>query len=642
MKRQLVVLLLLFASRIIVYAYEPRDLLQKTADKARLQSLLLTNQKWVPYPVYSDRKDWDALTGDAKKEIISKGESALNYQWQVITTSEYLEFDRSGSRKVMQTPFWENNEALVNLVLAELAEGKGRFLNKIADGIWFYCEMTSWAESAHVALEQKEKTSLPSYKENIIDLTAGDMGSFFAWTYYFLKDELAKVQPMIPERLRENIQQRILNPYMNRSNNFWWQVFNYTPGTMVNNWNLWCNFNVLTCFLLLENDPHKRAEAVQRTMVSVDKFINYVKEDGACEEGTSYWGHAAGKLYDYLQILNLATAGKISLFDKPIIRNMGEYIAKSYIGNGWVVNFADASARGGSEAGVVFNFGKAVGSQEMQQFASYLIKNKPSASYYYEDRDMFRMLENLSCCSKLIATKPALVQSPITWYSQSEVCYMRTQSDFFFAAKGGHNNESHNHNDVGSFILYLNQIPVFIDAGVGTYTRQTFSNERYSNWMMQSNYHNLPMINGVAEAPGAEFRSRNVQFDAAKARFSLDIASAYPQEAAVEKWQRTYELKFNELTIVDDFKISQIRKPNQINFLSWAKPDISVKGRVILEKEGTKVTLSYDPCLFSLVVEMVTLNDQRLSSVWGEAVYRLSLTAKRQSLSGKYVFTISK
>ena len=86
-------------------------------------------------------------------------------------------------------------------------------------------------------------------------------------------------------------------------------------------------------------------------MVSVDQFINYNHEDGACEEGPSYWGHAAGKLYDYLEMLRYGTGGQVSIFDKPIIKNLGEYIAKSYIGNGWVVNFADASAKGGGPAG---------------------------------------------------------------------------------------------------------------------------------------------------------------------------------------------------------------------------------------------------------------------------------------------------
>ena len=70
-------------------------------------------------------------------------------------------------------------------------------------------------------------------------------------------------------------------------------------------------------------------------MQSVDKFINFVKADGACEEGPSYWGHAAGKMYDYLQILSDGTDGKVSLFKEPMIRRMGEYISRTYVGNGW-------------------------------------------------------------------------------------------------------------------------------------------------------------------------------------------------------------------------------------------------------------------------------------------------------------------
>ena len=80
---------------------------------------------------------------------------------------------------------------------------------------------------------------------------------------------------------------------------------------------------------------------------------------------------------------------------------------------------------------------------------------------------------------------------------------MTNKNGFFVATKGGYNNESHNHNDAGTFLLEYDD---FIDAGVGTYTRQTFSSERYSIWTMQSNYHNLPMVNGVPQQFGSEFR----------------------------------------------------------------------------------------------------------------------------------------
>ena len=164
----------------------------------------------------------------------------------------------------------------------------------------------------------------------------------------------------------------------------------------------------------------------------------------------------------------------------------------------------------------------------------------------------------------------------------------------FVAAKGGFNNESHNHNDVGTFSLYLNTTPVFIDAGVGTYTRQTFSSERYSIWTMQSNYHNLPMINGVPERFGSEYKATDARFDLKRMCFSANIATAYPAEANVKKWIRSYQIGKNSLKIEDSFSLSKADKPNQVNFLTWGKVDVSVPGVATVEVNGEKVRMTYN------------------------------------------------
>lgn len=640
MKTKLLLIFLVLAA-FSSSAREVRNLLQQKADVENLKSCLILDRKWVTFPDYRDRNAWDALTVGIKDELIKKGEAYLSYDWKVVKASDYLEYERSGSRKIMEDPFDGNNKALSNLVLAELVEGKGRFMDQIANGVWHSCEMTSWALSAHIGGVQKERTSLPSHKEHIIDLTAGDLGSFLAWTYYFLKDELDKVQPLITERLRSNLQARILDPYMNRSN-FWWQAFNATPKTMVNNWNPWCNFNVLTCFLLLENDPDKLAKAVYRTMVSVDQFINYNHEDGACEEGPSYWGHAAGKMYDYLQLLSYATGGKVSIFNQPMVRNMGEYIAKSYIGNGWVVNFADASAKGGGEPGLVFRYGKAVGSTAMQQFAAYLYNREPNSGYINEGRDIFRTLENVMSHQSLVATTPSLDVSPTVWYPETQFCYMRSRDGFFVAANGGHNDESHNHNDVGSFMLYYNGNPLFIDAGVGTYTRQTFSSERYSIWTMQSSYHNLPVINGAAQSYGRKFCASDVVFNEKKRCFTLNIASAYDQQAGVQQWLRSYSLGQKDgLTITDKFSLKEGKAPNVVNFMTGVQPDVTKPGIIVLDAGGKKVKMAYDSVLFEPTVEEVVLTDPRLSKVWGDKIFRLSLKARKVELNGVYKFKVN-
>lgn len=635
--KHLIVILLLFLT-VNMFAYTEKNLLVKKTDIENLKSMLIMNQQWVPYPQYNDRKGWDNLLGNSKADVIKEGEKYLNYQWQVVKAIDYLEYERSGNREIMQSPYNKNNQAIVALLMAELAEGKGRFTDQLINGVFQSCEMTSWVLSAHLTA-QYSKRILPDYTEQVIDLGSGNLSSALAWTYYFFNNEFDKVDPAISKRLYYELKKRTLDPYMNEDR-FWWMAFNLKPGGMVNNWNPWCNFNVLQCFMLLENDKDKLAKAVYRTMQSVDKFINYTHSDGGCEEGPSYWGHAAGKMYDYLQLLSNVTNGQVSIFDEPIIRNMGEYISRSYVGDGWVVNFADASAKGGGNAQLIYRYGKAVNSTEMMQFAAYLEKQEPSI--FKADIDIFRALQTLLYRNELNDQKPIHNTPDYTWYPETEFCYIKDKTGLFLATKGGYNNESHNHNDIGTFSLYMNNMPIIIDAGVGTYTRQTFSNERYSIWTMQSNYHNLPVINEVPQAFGSQYKATNVVFNPKNSTFSADISKAYPETAQVKQWIRSYRLKNGILNIEDSFDLKEAKQNNQINFLTWGDINIDTLGEVYIHINGQKAILEYDKKEFTPSIETITLDDPRLSNVWGQKIYRVSLHANNTAKKGKYSFVIKK
>ena len=626
--------MLLFTTAM--FAYTERNLLQNSVTKEQLKEALVMNGAWVPYPAYSDREGWNSLLNDEDRQtLINAGEKMLDYKWQVIRATDYLEYERSGERNIMQNPYEANRKAINVLMMAELAEGKGRFIDQLINGVFFSCEMTSWVLSAHLP-RQSTKRSMPDWREQIIDLGSGNYGSMLAWVYYFFHDTFDKADPVISLRLRHELQERILDPYMENDRE-WWMAFYWKPGEIINNWNPWCNSNVLQCYLLLEEDRDKLTDAVWRTMQSVDKFINFVKSDGACEEGTSYWGHAAGKMYDYLQILSDGTNGKVSLFNNPMIRRMGEYISRSYVGDGWVVNFADASAKGGGDAPLIYRYGRAVRSEEMMQFAAYLLNGKrPTIPL---GNDAFRTLQCVLLNKELEKTKPAHNVPACTWYPETEFCYLTNNSGWFLATKGGFNNESHNHNDAGTFSLYINNTPILIDAGVGTYTRQTFSSERYSIWTMQSNYHNLPMINGVPQHFGQEYKATNVVCKEKQRFFSADISTAYPEEAAVNSWIRSYKLENKRLVITDKFSLKETKAANQVNFLVWGDIDISKPGKVIIKVGKEHATLEY-PANFKATLETIELPDTRLSNVWGKQIYRIVLTDSQKKLEGNYKFII--
>ena len=659
-------------------AYEERNYIS-TAYYAALaenggESLVRTGGDWFPYPQYGDREGWSEVFGKDAARIISQGEKYLGYEWKVIPASAYLEYERTGNRKIMEDPMEANRKALNTLIMAELAEGEGRFIDQIANGLWMSCQMTSWVLSAHNP-RQSSHRSLPDPREYIIDLVSGQYGATMAIAYHFFNEELQDLDPSINYCVETAIRERILNPFFDESvrKANWWMADDWQPGQMVNNWNPWCNSNVLLCFLLMEQDQERLDEALKLSVRSADRFVNFVKSDGACEEGPSYWGHAAGKLFDYLEILYDATDGKVSLFDNPQIRNMGEYISRSYIGSSRVVNFADATATMTPDIYLTYRYGKSMGSREMMDFAIYLL--------YYKDHfrtpaiplgnDTYRSLEAAKVLSEMNARVSGLKEEMKTapaeevlaglrtsvpaasWYPETEFFYMRDKSGIFFAAKGGFNDESHNHNDVGTFILYSDDMPLFVDAGVGTYTKKTFSSERYTIWTMQSDWHSLPVINGVSQSYGRDYRSGDVKSDMKKREFSLDISGAYPEAASCDVWKRYYRLSGGKLSIKDSFSLSERKGADVENFLVLGDvflPGTSysldgerktvAEGRVVILGEGVAAEMSYPASLVPSVT-VRHLDDPRLSGVWGDELTRISFTSSPDApASGQYIFNI--
>src|SRR5205814_5853969 len=121
-------------------------------------------------------------------------------------------------------------------------------------------------------------------------------------------------------------------------------------------------------------------------------------------------------------------------------------------------------------------------------------------------------------------------ESQEVWLYNIQLMASRLSNGIFIAAHGGNNGESHNHNDVGDFIVYYKGDPVIIDVGSGTYTAKTFSSDRYKLWFNASAYHNLPTINGEQQEEGSTHAaSRFDQYAAPHGDYTtIEIEKAYP------------------------------------------------------------------------------------------------------------------
>lgn len=616
------------------------DLLQKAAQRYDMDSLC--REAYKPYPGYTDRNFWQSLPEEVKRQAVAQAEAKLDYVWRSVTVTSYLDFARKGIRQPNDQHIGERYSTLADLMLGELVEGKGRFLDQIADGVWSLCEQSTWVATAHIYW-QLSGTAVPDIEHRTIDLSGGMTANTLAWAYYFFKEDLGKMSPTIPQRLRAELNRHTLDVYLKRNDMFW---LGFTEGAQVNNWNPWCNFNVLTTALLVEEDPVRRAEIVKKTMRSVDRFINFFKPDGGCEEGPSYWGHAAGMLNNYLEVLKGYSHGKIDLFSEQRVKNIGLYIANAHIDSLYFVNFADAEAKASPGAATVFRYGRNIGDSTMMRFGSYLgtltdFATKPLGG------TMDERLKTAFIYKDMCAARPLAPLYRSVWMDGIEVAVARTKGGsargLTLAAKGGYNAESHNHNDVGSFILYVDGQPMMVDAGVGTYTAATFDHRRYTIWTMQSEFHNLPVVNGFGQKDGGKYRSRNVKHsdNGRVMDFSLDIAGAYPAEASCRSWVRDYRFdrQKNTVTLTDTYDLSEIKGPVALNFLTCGTVKL---GKTVEILSGNKtLRMALDASKYEMTAEAVELTDPRLSKMWGEKLTRITLKVKYPKLKDSLRVTFS-
>ncbi len=621
----------------------------------KLKGLIKPIELWHPFPRGSERQGWDVFTDAFRDAHIQKAGRLAKMPWPRLPAEVYLQFARDGNRTHYENPYFLRRGMLAQMVIAECMQGMNLFLDDITNAVWSICEESSWCLPAHTNMQQAG-VGLPDTGEPVVDLFAAETSALLAWTTYLLGDELAQVSPQIPERIAREIQARILIPNLTRDD-FWWMGF---KGQGVNNWNPWINSNWIASILLIEKDLRRRAEMLARSMLSLDMFIGRYPEDGGCDEGPSYWTRAAASMFDCLELLYDASGGLIDVYEQPIIQNMGKFIYRAHIAGDYFVNFADAPARMLPEGSQVYRYGKSIQDTRMVAFGAWIARREDLFKLGFSrpgdvTSSLGRMLYTLFTLQDLAEAKPAAPLGRDVWLDKIQVVASRDRAGssrgLYLAAKGGHNLESHNHNDVGHFIIYGDGKPLIIDAGVETYTRKTFSPQRYEIWTMQSAYHSLPTIDGVMQFPGEQFKASQVSYASSDTavKFSLDIAGAYPPEAKLKRWLRNLTLQRGQYVLLEDqYELAAAVKTLTLSLLTPCAVQLAAPGEIRLDevvlvkgRKSGKGKIEYDPAALDFSVEIIPLADARLQSTWGSRLARILLTVIQPALQGGWSIKIS-
>ncbi len=630
-------LALAIAAGTVVSVYAENTSLAERYPESELQRILVPLPAWQPFPKAADREAWERLPKDVQNELVALGEECAAAQVPALPATLYLEFRRVGNRNRFQDLWFERRRLLNSLALAECVEGKGRFLDPLLNVIWAICEESSWTLPAHVGA-QKAGVGLPDTTEPIVALFSAETGSSLAWVVYLLEEQLDEVSPLICQRIRREIDQRILTPYLERDN-FGWMGFGRSGRP--NNWNPWINSNVLTASLLLERDEARRLKTVSKVLSCLDNFFVPYPTDGSCDEGPSYWTRAGASLFDNIDLLYRATDGKFDVFDDEAVRNIGRFIYRTHITGNAYVCVGDCDAQIEIPRDLVYRYGQRIGDTDMQALATFDLSGSLLGRSKRGLWSMNRPLHALFNLDELRADPaPAPPLPRDVWLGDPDMQLMvardtrGTTDGLFVSGWGGHNAQSHNHNDVGNYVVYLDGAPVLIDVGRPTYTRQTFSRDRYKIWAMQSAFHNLPTVNGYMQGAGGRYVARDVEYqvDEQSAQLSLDIARAYPEAAGIDAWSRTVRLdRGRAVTITDAFELREKSAEVAQSLMTPCEVTVIEPGLLQLAhaEDQTEALIRYEPPQLQVEIETIELKDEKLSEMWGESLHRVLLKADK-------------
>jgi hypothetical protein len=632
----------LFLPSFTLAQITPRNLLQKNCPPSHLQQVLLSRAGFLPFP--QTPEDWKKILPDSiLQHLVMNGEDALKGNFPNVPASVTLDFVHNGNRTRYETITFGKRNRLWNLVLAESIEGKKRFTDAILDGIWSVSEESFWGSSAHLFI-QKSGKGLPDVEEPVVDLFAAETAANLALADYFIGAELDSISPLIRRRIYYEVNRRIFVPL--QSANYEWMGHG-DRNAKLNNWAPWIMSNYLTAVLFLEKDQLKRMKYVSRAMQLTDQYINGIGEDGGCEEGPHYWAFGAGCVLDILNLLSSATNGRINIYNEKIIRNMGSYIYRTHISGNYFVNVADSHPEVYPESVMVWRFGQAVADTDLSSFGAWLFRRDQSSSAINQTFHRVRALFDLGSLRNIITDKEVFHENREAWLPNVQLMTARLPNGLFVASHGGNNGESHNHNDVGDFIIYAGPDPVIIDIGSGTYTAKTFSKDRYNLWFNTSAYHNLPTVNGQQQAEGELRAAHHVSYtkDKERATLIMNIEKAYPAASGLTAWTRMITADHEKVMITDSFQTVKPLASLTQSFMTICAVDISQPRTIFFTTaHGNKVALQYGEGwqITKETIPLTTEEDQGLKLTWhDQPITRILLIHRSPTASGRFQYIIT-
>jgi Heparinase II/III-like protein len=518
-------------------------------DATRVDAIaaMMTNGVFAFGPRIEDRDAWAKL--DRRPEIhasLATAAALLSKPLPPVTDDLFLEFSRTGNRTDYERAYFDRTERLSSLVIAECIEHRGRFVPAIEELIAAFDKQKTWVLPAH-------DSKLENFRGQAadVDLFSSELACALANAGYVLGDTLSSQSH---ETIDRNVRRRVLDPFREmvtekRKPNGWI--------TVNNNWNAVCLANVLGAAMATLPDKHDRAIFAAACEQDLTHYLDGFAADGYCVEGLGYWNYGFGNYMRLCETLYQATDGRVDCFNREKVRAIAEYPRKLMIATDIYPAYGDAHLDVKPWPPLVdfvdHRFGLPGETAHQSPLAT-------SAGGNLSETLMFFGPNSATGKNMLAPTAPAARD----WFPDADVLTCRPganhRATLAVSIKGGRNGVSHGHDDLGSFVLVVGNIPLLVDPGAEVYTARTFSKDRYKSAVINSFGHNVPLIAGGLQISTGKAQAKilNRVFDDASDKLAMDLTTAYTAPELV-RLTRTFTYDRNgpgSLTVEDECHFS--------------------------------------------------------------------------------------
>ena len=542
---------------------------------------------------------------NARETIIARADNYTLTDPPVIKFSKIHLYAENGNREIFERDHIEYETRLHTLFVAYIITEDEKYLSPLADIIWNICDFESWSIPAHVS----EKLTIEQRRRNL-DLCSCILGFRISEILYMIGDKLPE---LVVRRAKAEVQYRIIDSFAeHKDERYGWMKWK-------NNWAAVCIASILCSYLYVATEEEIEAQLPEMLKIA-DNYLDGFKDDGCCTEGYAYWNYGFSFFCVFAKMLCDYTDGRINYFEKEKVHAIAMFQQNILLNDKQCLSFSD----GGLEF-------------EPYSWLSHFLKE------IYPDMQLPALPEE---CIVDYATAPLSNGAPIRYIFWTNPDYVGTSlvpkshtfkdaewfihhaGGYSLGAKAGYNDEFHNHNDVGSFLVSKCGRVTFCDPGGGEYTKDYFGPARYSIFVPSGRAHSVPIINGEYQCFGK--REGNVEiFEEDRFRFSMK--GGYEVDT-LTSLVRDFECFDDFVRLTDTYEFSETPTSVTERFVSLLP---------IEEKDGKLICgdsiLVFDKDAFDVSFGSEIVARKRAQK---ETVYYADLTAKKLDKSLKFTFEI--